>query len=248
MELKQLLVVLKRRLWEIILLIVAASTIAWGVSVYLLEPVYSASAELIVNKSSNDSGKENLSYDAVRTNIQLIETYKEIMKSRAVLEEVAAMQPDLGMTAKELAQEIKVSSVKDTQVMTVSMNDNSYDRASKIVSAVSKVFKSKISTIMEVDNVTILNLPQDEDSVPVFPRTKLIVAGAIILAAVIGIGMVALREWLDDTVKTERQLREQLGLQLLGSVTEMKRKPARTAVPIHIMEKAGKAHHAAQNQ
>lgn len=50
-----------------------------------------------------------------------------------------------------------MSSVNNTQVMTLVVRDNSYQRAAEIVNAISLVFKDEIPNLFNVENVSILN-------------------------------------------------------------------------------------------
>jgi capsular polysaccharide biosynthesis protein len=248
MEAKQYLSVIKRRMWVIILFVLVSCLTTAFISQYVIKPVYQASAELIVNKASLNAGSEQLNFDAIRTNIQLIETYKQILKSRAVMDEVIKKHPNLDLTVKELNDKVNVSSIKETQVMTISMSGNDYEHAAAVVNAVADMFRSKIPTIMNVDNVTILNSAQEKflNPIPVSPNLKRNLLGSLTISLLIAIGMVIMIEFLDDTIKSEEDMTSYLGLAALGSVSEVKRRDMRKqGAPAPKKVKGGEASYAA---
>ncbi|MDQ0873196.1 capsular polysaccharide biosynthesis protein [Paenibacillus sp. V4I3] len=248
MEAKQYISVIKRRLWVIILFVLISCLTTAFISKYVIKPVYQASAELIVNKASQYAGSEQLNFDSIRTNIQLIETYKQILKSRAVMDEVIKKHPNLNLTVKELNEEVNVSSIKETQVMTISMRDKDYEHAAAVVNAVADMFRSKILTIMNVDNVTILNEAQEQfvDPIPVSPNLKRNLLGSLMISLLIAVGMVIMIEFLDDTIKSEEDITSYLGIVTLGSVSEVKRRDMnKQGTPASKQVKGGEASYAA---
>lgn len=135
---------------------------------------------------------------------------------------VAERHPEFGLTPEELIGKVHVSSVNNTQVMTLIAEDTSYRRAAEIVNAVSYVFKEQIPNIMHVDNVSILNeAPLDIEPQPVRPNVQLNAAVAFVVALMAVIGWAFLMEYLDDTVKTEQDVQELLALPTLTVVARI---------------------------
>ncbi|ALS20714.1 MULTISPECIES: YveK family protein [Paenibacillus] len=221
LELKEYFNIIKKRIWMLVVIVLVSCITTGIVSYYYLKPVYSASTKLIVNKSNEISGLDTLTTDLVRSNIMLVNTYKEIMKTPAILDYVAADYPELEMTTEQLINKIKVSSVNDTQVITVSAEDYSHAKAVMIVNAVSEVFKSQIPQIMKVDNVMILNAAkQVEHPVPVKPQPELNLVIAFVVSLMAAIGLIFLLEYLDDTIKTEADVQNYLQLPVLVTINK----------------------------
>jgi capsular polysaccharide biosynthesis protein len=113
----------------------------------------------------------------------------------------------------------------------------------QIVNAVAKVFVDEIPKLMSVDNVSILNEAKLKDSpVPVKPNPKLNIAISIVVALMIGIGLAFLLEYLDDTVKTEQDVREILDLPTIAVIPKIKKKELDT-IASKTMTKAGEIRH-----
>ncbi len=223
LELRDYIRIIRKRIW-LIISVVAAACITTGLISWLwLTPVYEASTKLIVNKSNEAAGFGQLDINSVNLNIRLIDTYKEIIKTPAIMEKVAAKHPEFGFTAEELTGRVKVSSVNNTQVMTLSVQDPSYAKAAAVVNAVSEVFIEEIPSIMQVDNVSFL-APADPGKTPspVKPRPALNLAIAFVVSLMIAVGIVFLLEYLDDTIRTERDVEQYLGYPTIGMIPKVK--------------------------
>jgi capsular polysaccharide biosynthesis protein len=224
MELREYFKIIKKR-WWLISVIVLISCITSGIySYYFIQPIYSASTMLIVNKSTEYSGNQQLDLNAVNTNIQLIATYKVIIKTNAVMDKVVNQYPEFNLTSDDLVGKVSVSSVNQTQVITLTAVDNSYEKAARIVNAVSKVFKAEIPTIMKVDNVAILNEAKVNDNqAPVSPNKMLNVILSLIVSLMVSLGIVFLLDYLDDTFKTEQEVRQYLELPTFAMISKIKK-------------------------
>lgn len=225
MELKQYWTIVKKRLLLIILLMVLGGAGAGVYSYMVMNPVYEASTNLIVNQSSEASILARLDLGTINSNIQLVKTYKEIIQNPRIMGVVAERHPELGLTADQLVQKISVSSVNDTQVMNVSARDLSYEKAALIVNSVSEVFTQEVPKLMQVDNVSVLNTAEpDRSPAPVSPSPKLNIAAALLLAGMLGLGVAFLLEYLDDTIKSEDDVMKVLDMPTLSVIPTMKEK------------------------
>ncbi len=240
MDLRDLMRIVWRRLWMIALIMVIAGGTAGAITFWFIPPVYEASTKLIVNKSAEEDGKAVINWDVVTVNIQLIDTYKELIKTSAIMDEVLARNPDLDLNREELIEKVNVSSVNNTQVMTVVVKDESYVTAARIVNDVSEVFQSKVIEILKVDNVTILNEASlEEDPYPVSPSVMMNVAISLILSVLFGLGLVFLLEHLDDSIKHEEDVEKTLGLPFLAAIDRMEKKDFNRQRAARAARKAG---------
>lgn len=218
MELKQYFRVLQKKWWLIATIVIIATTATCVKSFYFTTPVYAANAKLIVNQSSGEGGA-SLNASTIQTSIFLINSYKEIIKSSAIMNKVVEEYPNLGQSAWQLSSNISVTSANNSQVMNLVYHDTSYSNAAEIVNAVSTVFKEQIPHIMNVDNITILS-EADTEATPVpinlNPIMNMIISFAISL--MLAVGLVFLLDYLDDTLKSETEIFETLDVPVLAVV------------------------------
>jgi capsular polysaccharide biosynthesis protein len=181
-------------------------------------------------------------------NIQLIATYKELIKTAAIMEEVLIEQPQIDLTAEKLISMVNVDSVNETQVMTVMVEDTSYDRAALIVNTVSRVFQSKVIEIMNVDNVTILNEARtDGEAYQVSPKPIQNIIISFILSMMLGVGIVFLIEHLDDSIKNEEDVEKYIGLPTLAVIGTVDKKEVSKQRATRSGKKVGDNVHVATN-
>ncbi|MGM1050381.1 MAG: YveK family protein [Bacillota bacterium] len=218
MELKQYFRILQKKWWLIMAIIILAMTATGIKSYYFTTPIYAANAKLIVNQSSGD-GAATLNASTIQTSIFLINSYKEIIKSSAIMNKVVEKFPNLGESAGQLSAKISVTSANNSQVMNLVYQDTSYAKAAEIVNAVSTVFKKQIPHIMKVDNITILSEADTTASPgPINLNPIMNILISMIVSLMLAIGLVFLLDYLDDTLKTEADITEMFDVPVLAVV------------------------------
>lgn len=224
LDLKDYIKVIKKRFWLILAIVVIACASTGILSYFFIQPVYEASTKLVVNKSSNQVGMgvEQMNLNDINFNIRLIDTYKEIIRTTRIMDKVANEYESLNLTTEQLINKVKVSSVNNTQVMTLIVQDTSYSVAMETVNAVSKIFQREIPGIMSVDNVSLLNEAKPiNNPVPVKPNPKLNIAISFVVGLMTAVGLAFLLEFLDDTIKTEQDVQNFLELPTLGVIAKI---------------------------
>lgn len=231
-DLKVYFTMIKKRLWWIVIFVAVCTLAAAIYSNYNYVPMYSASTKLIVNETIqlDQLGKEQMDFGAIGVNIGLINTYKEIIKTPAIMEKVAQRHPELNLTADQLISMVNVFALNDTQVMAITATDYSHQRAVLTVNAVSQVFQAEITNILKVDNVAILteakmkNNPQ-----PINQRHNTYIILGFMGSLIISVGIALLLDSLDDTIKTEEDIQAILGLSTLSKISKMKKHAGRAS-------------------
>lgn len=219
-DLKQLFGVIKKRFWLIALLTIIAAIISGVVSFFVLTPVYEANTQILVNQAKSKEQFYNSS--ELQTNVQLIQTYNDIIKSPAILGEVTK-QLNLDMTPKQLSNQIQVTNSQDSQVAHIVVQDKNARLAVRIANTTASVFKKEVPKIMSIDNVSILAKAQlDEALSPIKPQPFLNIAIAVVVGLMAGVGLAFLLEYLDNTIKNEQDVERILQLPVIGVISVIK--------------------------
>jgi capsular polysaccharide biosynthesis protein len=215
-SLKELFLTLKKRLSLIALITILFATISGLISYFYLTPIYQASTQILVNQSKNE--QNTYSAGEVQTNLQLINTYNVIIKSPAILD-LVIKELDLNMTTGQLNGKITVQSEQNSQVVTISVQDPDPNLAADIANETASIFQTEIKDIMNVDNVSILAkaVVLDNQS-PIKPQPLMNIVIALVVGLMIGVGLAFLMEYLDNTIKTEQDIEQTLGLPVLGAI------------------------------
>ncbi|BBI31799.1 YveK family protein [Cohnella abietis] len=222
MELKQYWAIVWRRKWIVLLLVLIGVALTSVYSMYFVDKQFLASTKIIVNQKEYPTAI-NQDPRSIDYNINLIKTYKEIIKTPRIMSAVVKQYPDLKISVSDLIDKVSVSTVNGTQVMSVVAMDTSYKRAAQVANAVSQVFQQEIPLLMNVDNVNILNEADvNALSKPHSPNTELNIVLSTVLFLVLGLGLAFLLEYLDDTVRTELDLKVLLELPTFAHIPRVK--------------------------
>jgi capsular polysaccharide biosynthesis protein len=218
-DLRELFHILVKRIKMIAAITVIAALISAIVSYFVITPIYEAKTELLVNKSEQTDKLGMISASDIQTNLQLIDTYNVVIKSPRIMELVARKLNEPGKV-EELTKKVQVEAVKNSQVISIKVEDPSQEKAAKIANTVALTFQEEIVKLMKVDNVQILTQAKvDTDPSPVKPKPVLNIAIAFVVGLMAAVGLAFLLEYLDNSVKNEQDIEKYLGLPVLGAVS-----------------------------
>ena len=102
--------------------------------------MYQTSTQILVNQAKSEQQLYNAG--AVQTNVQLISTYNDIIKSPAILDTVIE-KLKLDGSAKSLSGQIQVTSAENSQVALITVQDTNAKRATEIANTTASVFQQK---------------------------------------------------------------------------------------------------------
>lgn len=217
-SLKEIFQTLKQR-WRLLVAIpLFAMLVSAIISSFVLTPMYERSTQLLVNQAVPEG---QLNQQVVRNNLELIDTYSEIIKSPRILNEVIETE-GLDMTYGDLEAAVSVGSQSNSQVVTITVESESPADATLLTNSIATVFQEQIPDIMSIDNVSILSEAEiGEDPTPVSPKPLLNIAIAFVVGLMAAVGLAFLFEYLDTTIKTEKDIENIIDLPVLGVVSNM---------------------------
>lgn len=218
-SLKELFHILKKRLAMILVIAFGAAIVSAIISFFFMTPIYQSSTQILVNQKKQEGAI--IQAGEIQTQIQLTNTYKVIVKSPVILEEVNK-KLKLNMSVQELAKQINVTNEKDSQVIVVTVDDKNPAIARDIANTTAEVFKVEVAKIMNVDNVTVLSKAEViENQSPIKPLPMLNITIVFFISLIVSVCIAFLLEYLDNTVKKEEDVEELLDLPVLGIVARM---------------------------
>ena len=218
-DLREYFGIVKKRFWIVALITIIAVVVSGVISFFMLNPVYEAKSTLIVNTEKNEE-TQMITGDQFNVTQKLAVTYGEIIKSRSVLDDVIK-NLKLDDKYEDLVNNITVSPVKDTQIISISVQDTNKEKARDIANEIPKVFKKEAKRITKANDIQVIDkaiLPQN----PIKPNKMMNMAIAAVLGAMIGLFVVFLIEYLDNKLKTPQDIEKHLGLSVLGVVPNEK--------------------------
>ncbi|MDK1729503.1 YveK family protein [Dellaglioa algida] len=220
-NIEQIFNILKKHLKLIGGLTLTGALLALLVTIFFMTPKYDATVQILVNRTEKDNNA-GMAYNAQQADVQMINTYKDIIQNKIVLDPVRkdiAKKDNFTGTSDDLKNQISISNQENSQVFSVTVKDTNAYRAADIANSVADNFKSKIKKVMKVNNVTIV---ADAIAKPnaVSPNKKINIIMGLILGAILGIAMSIALEVFDKTVKNVNFLTD-LGLSNLGMINHI---------------------------
>src|SRR5690625_116484 len=138
-SLQEIFAIIKKRILLILLFVFGAVLVAAVVSFFIITPKYEASTKFIVNQGQQDPSA-SFNVNDIRTNVELINTYKNIIESTAISGEVV-QELNLPYTPDRLVDSIDVASEQNSQVVTVTVTDTDPAQAVKIANTTVTIFQ-----------------------------------------------------------------------------------------------------------
>ena len=223
MELIRYVRVLRRRLWMIVICPIVAA-LAAGIVSLALPPVYEAQVVLLVRPAQPLASSDPTV--AALTSDQISRTYASLMTERPLLESVSA---DLGLKIKpvDLAKKIKVTPEPNTTILDVSVQDTNPALARDLANRLVADFIAEVKLIQQQetqvpnarsgDNLVVVS-PAVLPDKPVSPNKTLNVAIAFAAGLLVALGIAFLLDYLDQSIKSDEELTERLGLIAIGHI------------------------------
>lgn len=210
-DLRELISMMKNYLKWIILVPLLFALLGGLISFFLISPTYEATTTLMVNKGKE--AQQGLTMEDVNFGRQVIYTYAEIAKSNAVMEKV---KKDLGLENGETF-DVTVAPLKDTQILNVKVQNTDPVFAFRAANSIASNFSKEVVRIAKVDNVQIVDsaiLPKK----PIKPNKVLNTLASGLVGLFLVVGIVFLKEMLDGTIRTEKDIEIHLGLNVIGKI------------------------------
>lgn len=223
-DIGEILGILRKRKGIIILTTIICTVIALFTSVFMISPQYNSSTDILVNQKASDNVNDpnNANQGQMQTAIQMINTYKSIITSPTILDDVADKIQNDGYrdSSGAIKGMISISSEENSQVFTITVKCDNPNKAATIANTIASVFKKKIKTIMSVNNVSILSKAEVNPN-PISPNVPRIVLMGFVIGLVLGLVLAFIANGLDRTINDEKYITETLKLNDLGIISEI---------------------------
>ncbi|WP_020008209.1 YveK family protein [Salinicoccus albus] len=214
-NLEKVLEILKKNMISILLSALLVGGVAALITFFLISPRYEAQTQILVSQSEGSTQVDNQDIEA---SLQLIHTYRDIIKSPIVLETVIS---NLGLqqTMPELSEQISVDNEDQSQVLNVTVLDESAEDAEAIANEAAEVFQAQITGVMNIDNVSILSPAiLEADTNPVSPQPLVNITIGIVAGLLLGLTVAFSRAFFDKSVKNETDAEKHLNIPVVGSI------------------------------
>lgn len=218
LDLLKLKDIVKKNLKLLLLLPLVFLIISAIITFFFITPKYEASTQVLVNQKESDTQQFNP--QQVQNDIQLVNTYNEIIKSPRILD-ATAKKLGKKYNANDIEKMLTVSNQAETQLLNIKIQSEDKKEAEKIANTIAKVFSNEVPDIMSVDNVSILS-KANGTAILVEPKPLVNLFTGLALGLLVALIVVVLKELFDKRIKTEEDVATELDLPVLGAIQKFK--------------------------
>ena len=215
-DLKELLGLFWSKKTQIILIVLIFMLLGVIYTIGFVTPKYSASTTLVLASNNNQSTANTITATDITVNSKLVSTYSEIVKSKNIIRQVIS---NLGikLDEDELRRNVTVSSVKDTELIEITVTNENPSYSAKIANEIAKVFIAKIKEIYNIENIQIVDEAEVETEPSNIHHQKDIMIFTFV-GLVIAAGYVLVANMLDTTIKTAEEVEKEFKIPVLATI------------------------------
>lgn len=205
---------LKKR-WKVILVTTLLTTILSAlITLFLIKPKYETKVKLFIGKE--ETVQEGYNQNDILMYQKLLKTYSEVIKTRDLIN-VAISKSNANETTGDVLNNLTVVPVSDTQILEVKYKNSSPEISLKLINAITDEFVKQSTDLVPNGNVKVLesaSLPEK----PVSPNKTINILISFLLGLMVGVGIVFLLEFLDNSFKTKKQIEDELDIPVIGVI------------------------------
>ncbi len=212
-DLLQIFRVIMTRIWVILLSGILTGIIALVITQTLITPMYTSSVKLYVISRQSD---QTTTLSDIQSSTQLVKDYKVLVTSLPVVDQVIT---DLGLNIddNDLINKIECTIETDSRVLAITVTDADPVQAKHIADDLADVFSSRITQIMKIDSVNVIEYGSVAES-PASPNVKKNVAIGLLIGILLSTSIIVIKFIVDDTIKTSEDVERYLGISTLSLI------------------------------
>ena len=217
-DIKELLSVLIKKAWIIILCAVLVSTAVLVYTANFVQPLYSAEVTLYVNNNSSQNSTAISSSD-LAVALRLVATYVNIVESDMVLEKVIE-ETGIMLTSAQVRSMLSAEPVGETEMFVVRITSPDPQMSADLVNAIAEVAPARISAVIEGSSAKVIDYARVPKSRSFPNYTTNTIVGALV-GAVAAIAVILLQARLDNRIKKEEDLTNLFNIPVLGRIPDL---------------------------
>ncbi len=177
---------------------------------------YSTSTSLVLVKNENTEKNDTIDQTDINLNQKLVSTYRHIIKSRLVLDQVIT-ELKLNYSYNMIYDEVNVTAVEDTEIIKITVTDEDPELAVKIANKVSEIFSKEVIQLYNINNVSVL----DSAQLPTYPsnyHTVRDIVLAIMVSFVIVSSVIFVVFYFDDSLSDSDNIESEIEMPVIAKV------------------------------
>ena len=175
--------------------------------------IYESTTTLYVEPQVNSS---IVDYEGILTNNKMIKTYKQIIKSRKIVNKVID-NLKLDITYDKLIDMMTISAVSDTEMLSINIKSEYYQQATIIANELANVFIDQMKIDMGIENIVVID-PAIDNLTPVEPNMMKLSLLGLLAGIMFGCAFAFILETMDNKVKNHDDVKKYLKIKTIGMI------------------------------
>lgn len=207
--------------WLVAIIAVLCAVLTFAGTFFFITPQYESTAVFYVNNSNLSLGDTSLSISSgdLTTSRNLVDSYIVILNTRETLVDVIDYA-GASRTYKELQEMITAEAVNETELFQVTVTSPDPNEAERLANAIAYILPKRIGTIIDGTSARVADaaIVPNQPSSPSYTKNTII---GFLLGFVLTVGVIALREIFDTTIRVEEDITQNCKHPILASVPDM---------------------------
>ena len=210
---------LKKNLRFIIIISLLMTIASALITFFVLDKEYEASTKVYIGKERFKNVSTTYTSDEVNMYQRLIKTYSELVKTKDLIRKSIE---NVGQTVSvsEALSKVQAVSVADTQILQIKYTSNNREEAYEMVYGITEEFMKLSKKLYPSGNVHIIQQPIIPEA-PVGPNKKMNIAIGAILGMMVGVGIVFLKEFMNNTFNDKEEFEKALEISCIGVIPRL---------------------------
>lgn len=210
--------VIWQKIWAVIMCFVIGAVLFGGYTKMMVTPQYTATSMIyILGRTTSISSITELQLSSALT-----ADFTIMAKSRAVINGVIK-EMDLNMTYDQLKNSVNITNPSDSHILQIEVTNPDPKLAKDISNTMANAVAENIASVMATDKPSIAEKAVTPGA-PSSPNIMKNIAMGGIVGAALAVGLIVLGYMMDDTIKTEEDVRKYLQINTLASVSLEKKR------------------------
>ena len=210
--------VIWQKIWAVIMCFVIGAVLFGGYTKMMVTPQYTATSMIyILGRTTSISSVAELQLSSALT-----ADFTIMAKSREVINGVIK-EMDLNMTYDQLKNSVNITNPSDSHILQIEVTNPDPKLAKDISNTMANAVAENIASVMATDKPSIAEKAVTPGA-PSSPNLMKNIAMGGIVGAALAVGLIVLGYMIDDTIKTEEDVRKYLQINTLASVSLEKKR------------------------
>ena len=207
--------------WLVAIVALVCAVVTFVGTFFFITPKYESSAMFYVNNSNLSLGDASVSISSgdLSTSRNLVDSYIVILNTRETLVDVIDYA-GASRSYKELREMLSSGAVNETEIFKVTVTSTDPHESERLANAIAYILPKRIGTIIDGTSAKVVDsaIVPSSPSSPSYSKNTVI---GFLLGFVLSVGLIALREIFDITVRTEEDVNQVCKHPILTAVPDM---------------------------